>query len=295
MEFSHQLTEKWKPVLDHEDLPKIEDKYRRQVTAILLENQEQAIMEEQQISSGGTGLLTEAAPSTNLGADGFTTAGAAGRKGYDPILISLIRRAAPNLIAYDIVGVQPMSGPTGLVFYLKSNYVADTANNNTQLLGNEALFDEAITGQSANADGTNVAGTGDAGAALPTGAQDPFMTEYAPASGMTTASAEALGDAAQNNFRQMSFTIDKTSVTAKSRALKAEYTTELAQDLNAYHSLDAEVELTQILSEQIALEIDREILNDLLTGAKVVRYWSRAPGKFVNKETGKELGRKDSL
>ena len=274
------LQEKWGPVLNHESMPEIKDSYRRAVTAILLENQERAVVEQQLAEDSGTGLLTEAAPSTNLGADGFTTAGAAGRKGYDPILISLIRRAAPNLIAYDIVGVQPMSGPTGLVFYLKSNYVADTANNNTQLLGNEALFDEAITGQSANADGTNVAGTGDAAAALPTGAQDPFMTEYAPASGMTTASAEALGDAAQNNFRQMTFGIDKTSVTAKSRALKAEYTTELAQDLKAIHGLDAEQELANILSTEILAEINREVVHVVNRVAKAGAAGTTAPGTW---------------
>ena len=264
------LQEKWNPILDHESMPKIADPYRRAVTAILLENQERAIAEQAMAENSGTGLLTEAAPATAAGANGFTGAASAtgGRAGYDPILISLIRRAAPNLMAYDIVGVQPMSGPTGLVFFLKSNYVADTANDNTQLLGNEALFDEALQGHSANADGTNVAGTGDAGAATPTGASDPFMTEYNPTAGMATNTAEALGDAAQNNFRQMSFTIDKTSVTAKSRALKAEYTTELAQDLKAIHGLDAEQELANILSTEILAEINREVVHTVNRVAK---------------------------
>ena len=128
------LQEKWGPILNHESLPEISDPYRRAVTAILLENQERAVAEQQLAEDSGTGLLTEAVPATNLGADGFTTAGAAGRKGYDPILISLIRRAVPQLIAYDIIGVQPMSGPTGLVFFLKSAWctVCDVARSHAR-------------------------------------------------------------------------------------------------------------------------------------------------------------------
>jgi hypothetical protein len=142
------------------------------------------------------------------------------------------------------------------------------------------LFDEAITGQSANADGTNVAGTGDAGAALPTGASDPFMTEYAPGTGMTTATAESLGGVADENFRQMSFTIDKTSVTAKSRALKAEYTTELAQDLKAIHGLDAEQELANILSTEILAEINREVVHTVNRVAKAGAAGTAVPGTW---------------
>ena len=256
------LQEKWGPILNHESLPEISDPYRRAVTAILLENQERAVAEQQLAEDSGTGLLTEAVPATNLGADGFTTAGAAGRKGYDPILISLIRRAVPQLIAYDIIGVQPMSGPTGLVFFLKSAYVADIGGNDgIPAVGNEALFDEAITGHSAGVDGVNVPGTGDGDVALPAGSSDPFQTEYEPTTAMSTATAESLGGAANEHFRQMSFTIDKTSVTAKSRALKAEYTTELAQDLKAIHGLDAEQELANILSTEILAEINREVVH----------------------------------
>ena len=269
MEFSHQLTEKWKPVLDHEDLPKIEDKFRRQVTAILLENQEQALMEEAQITSSGTGLLQEAAPVSNTGSDaanttpGLSGSGVATRQGYDPVMISLIRRSAPNLIAYDIVGVQPMSGPTGLVFYMKSVYGDDGPS-----IGGEALHGEAATGQSSYDQSTAVDGV-DSG----TVDSDPFTSTYyeTPADandvalgdthrGMDTAFAEALGDAGTNQFRQMSFSIDKVSVTARSRALKAEYTTELAQDLKAIHGLDAEAELANILSTEILAEINREVV-----------------------------------
>ena len=269
MEFSQKLTEKWKPVLDHEDLPKIEDKFRRQVTAILLENQEQALFEEAQVNSTGTGLLQEAAPLSSTGSDaanttpGLSGSGPATRQGYDPVLISLIRRSAPNLIAYDIVGVQPMSGPTGLVFYMKSVYGDDGP-----AIGGEALHGEAATGQSSYDQSTAVDGV-DSG----TVDSDPFTATYyeTPADandvalgdthrGMDTAAAEALGDAGTNQFRQMSFSIDKVSVTARSRALKAEYTTELAQDLKAIHGLDAEAELANILSTEILAEINREVV-----------------------------------
>jgi hypothetical protein len=272
MEFSQKLTEKWKPVLDHEDLPKIEDKYRRQVTAILLENQEQAIMEEQQVSSG-SGLLTEVAPVSSTGSAAGGAAGLSGadttnRQGYDPVLISLIRRSAPNLIAYDIVGVQPMSGPTGLIFFMKSNYV----DHDDTGPGGEALFNEAQTSHSTQADTGSA--TADGVDNADTAETDPFAADYyadpAIASGRSTAgdtqqgmvtnTAEALGDGATNAFRQMSFSIEKTSVTARSRALKAEYTTELAQDLKAIHGLDAEAELANILSTEILTEINREVV-----------------------------------
>ena len=291
MEFSHQLTEKWKPVLDHEDLPKIEDKYRRQVTAILLENQELALQEEAQITSSGTGLLQEAAPTTFTGSDadnttpGFSASGIAGRMGHDPVLISLIRRSAPNLIAYDIVGVQPMTGPTGLVFFMRSNYVEDDGVT----IGGEALHNEVATGQSSYNQAADVDGV-DSG----TVDSDPFTTTYyeTPANpndvalgdthrGMDTRYAEELGDAGTNQFRQMSFSIDKVSVTARSRALKAEYTTELAQDLKAIHGLDAEAELANILSTEILAEINREVVRTVngvaTSGAQV---GTTTPGIF---------------
>ena len=280
MEFSNQLVEKWKPVLEHSALPEITDKYRKQVTAILLENQEKAAREEIAVGMG-SGLLTEAATTSNTGGtaagvDGFggTTAAGIGKAGYDPIMISLIRRSAPNLIAYDLVGVQPMTGPTGLIFYMKSNYVEDDGTT----IGNEALFNEVQTGQSANPQSTAVPGVDDGN----TAETDPFAAAYYadPAiangvqtagdtnQGMTTNELEALGDdGAGNNFRQMSFSIEKTSVTARSRALKAEYTTELAQDLRAVHGLDAEAELANILSTEILAEINREIIRTVNGGA----------------------------
>jgi len=274
MEFSNQLVEKWKPVLEHSALPEITDTYRKQVTAILLENQEKAAREEIAVGMG-SGLLTEAAPTSNTGGtaagvDGFggSTADGIGKAGYDPIMISLIRRSAPNLIAYDLVGVQPMTGPTGLIFYMKSNYVEDDGTT----VGNEALFNEAQTGQSANPQSTEVPGVDNANTAEtdPFAASGDYYADPAIANGvqtagdtnqgMTTNELEALGDTGTNQFRQMSFSIEKTSVTARSRALKAEYTTELAQDLRAVHGLDAEAELANILSTEILAEINREII-----------------------------------
>ena len=253
---TQQLQEKWSPVLDHEDLPKITDRYKRAVTAVLLENQEQA-MSESRIAEGSVGLLTEA-PVNQTGSNIDT---------YDPVLISLVRRAAPQLIAYDICGVQPMSGPTGLIFAMKSNYV----KKDGQEIGGEALFGEAVTEHSASDSGDTVGGIDDAD----TPETDPFAGTYAADTNavaeMTTAKAEALGgtNQATDYFREMAFTIEKTSVTAKSRALKAEYTTELAQDLKAVHGLDAESELSNILSTEILAEINREIVRRVLTVSKL--------------------------
>ena len=253
---TQQLQEKWQPVLDHEALPKITDRYKRAVTAVLLENQEIAIRDSR-IAEGNVGLLTEAAPvNTSSGANIDT---------YDPVLISLVRRAAPQLIAYDICGVQPMTGPTGLIFAMKSNYVEDDGTTT----GAEALFGEPVTGHSASDSSDAVTGL-DTGTII----ADPFDTSSpsygdTTARGMTTAKAEALGGATTDEFRQMAFTIDKTSVTAKSRALKAEYTTELAQDLKAVHGLDAEAELSNILSTEILSEINREIVRRVITVAQL--------------------------
>ena len=277
MEFSQQLVEKWKPVLDHPSLPEIGDSYRKKVTAILLENQEQAIAEQRMVEQSGTGLLSEAAPTTNTasttaGVAGFggSAADGTGRVGYDPILISMIRRSAPAMIAYDLVGVQPMTGPTGLIFYMKSNYV----DGSTGAIGGEALFNEPATEHSATHSDTS--GPTDTAKGVDTGtnATDPFATDYYnnaattgqqqiagdTVHGMTTSALEDLGDATDNNFREMSFSIEKTSVTAVSRALKAEYTTELAQDLKAIHGLDAEAELANILSTEILAELNRSII-----------------------------------
>ena len=254
------LIKKWAPVLDHSELGTIKDTHRRNVTAQLLENQERACREDAQGSGGyrnQTSLLSEAAPINSMGASS-STAGDGSIDIYDPVLISLVRRAAPNLIAYDICGVQPMTGPTGLIFAMRSRYSTQG--------GTEALFDEANTSFSSVAGGASpvaAAHTGATPASLSAG------TEYTTGSGMSTANAEALGDGSGNQFQEMAFSIEKIAVTAKSRALKAEYTMELAQDLKAVHGLDAEQELANILSTEILAEINREVVRTINITATV--------------------------
>jgi hypothetical protein len=240
MFMSETLQEKWQPVLSHPDLPEISDPYKKAVTSVVLENQERAFNEER-------GYISEDSPVNNAGGG----VGGTGIDNWNPILISLVRRSLPNLIAYDICGVQPMTGPTGLVFCMKARY-----NDNTSRLAmSEALFNEADTDFSGA--GTQ-AGT------------DPFgdAAAYATGTGMTTAAGEAKGDSASNAFASMAFTIEKATVTAKSRALKAEYTIELAQDLKAIHGLDAETELANILSAEILAEINREVVRTVNLQAK---------------------------
>ena len=245
------LLKKWAPVLDHGDLASIKDSHKRSVTAQLLENQERACREDAQGSGGyrnQTSLLSETAPANAMGASSSTAADGS-IDIFDPVLISLVRRSAPNLIAYDICGVQPMTGPTGLIFAMRSRF-------STQA-GTEALFNEANTSFSSVAGGSSpvaAAHTGSSPADLSAG------TEYTRGTGMSTANAEALGDGAGNQFQEMAFSIEKIAVTAKSRALKAEYTMELAQDLKAVHGLDAEQELANILSTEILAEINREVV-----------------------------------
>jgi len=220
MFLSESMQNKWQPVLDHPDLPEVKDSYKRAVTSMVLENQEKSLRED-------AAFLSEAAP---------TNATGSAIQNWNPILISLVRRAMPNLIAYDIAGVQPMSGPTGLIFAMRSRYTSQS--------GGEALFDEADTDFSGrNKAGSSVSG---ASAVAQTGENPAVLndsigtsTGYTTGTGMTTAYAEALGDAAANSFAEMAFSIEKSTVTAKSRALKAEYTMELAQDLKAIHGLDA--------------------------------------------------------
>ena len=231
---TEHLQEKWQPVLEHNDLPEINDSYRKAVTTVILENQEKALRED-------SAFLSEAAPTSN-------TAGAAN---WDPIMISLVRRSMPNLIAYDVAGVQPMTGPTGLIFAMRSRY---TNQSGTETFYNEADSDFSGTGTQA---GTNPAILNDSPAGTYTGG-----------TGMATADAEALGDASNNAFAEMSFSIEKQTVTAKSRALKAEYTMELAQDLKAIHGLDAETELANILSAEILNEINREVIRSIYVTAK---------------------------
>ena len=227
------LNEKWAPVLDHSDLGNIGDQHRRAVTAQLLENTEKALMESGSWST--TSLLSE---TMNASADM-----AGGVKGYDPVLISLVRRSMPNLVAYDIAGVQPMTGPTGLIFAMRSHY-ANSSASTAEAFYNEADNDFSGLASAAMAGTTGTAATANTGV------------------GIGTAAAEA-----NTSFAEMGFTIEKVSVTAKSRALKAEYTTELAQDLKAIHGLDAETELANILTSEVLAEINREVIRTVYTTA----------------------------
>jgi len=251
MYLTENLQEKWQPVLEHPDLPKIEDSYKRAVTTVILENQEKAVRED-------ASFLSEAAPANFAGTHGGSPAGAV--QNWDPVLISLVRRAMPNLIAYDICGVQPMTGPTGLIFAMKSRYGSQA--------GSEALFNEADTDFGAR-DAAGGSGSPDAQAGNnPSTLNDsPSVGTYTTGSGFTTLQGETLGDGS-DEFAEMAFSIDKVTVTAKSRALKAEYTMELAQDLKAIHGLDAETELANILSSEILAEINREVVRTIYSHAK---------------------------
>ena len=252
MYLTENLQEKWQPVLAHPDLPKIEDSYKRAVTTVIVENQEKAVREDR-------GFLNEAAPANAMGASS-STASDGSIDTWDPVLISLVRRAMPNLIAYDICGVQPMTGPTGLIFAMKSRFGSQA--------GAEALFNEADTDFSAR-DAAGDTGSPDAqsGTNPATLNDSPSAGTYTTGSGMSTAQAETLGDGS-DEFAEMAFSIDKVTVTAKSRALKAEYTMELAQDLKAIHGLDAETELANILSSEILSEINREVVRTIYSHAK---------------------------
>ena len=232
---TEHLQEKWQPVLEHNDLPEIKDSYRKAVTTVILENQEKALRED-------SAFLSEAAPTNATGSS---------VDNWDPILISLVRRAMPNLIAYDVAGVQPMTGPTGLIFAMRSRY--------TSQAGTETFYNEADT---------DFSGTGTHAGTNPAVLNDAAPGAYTAGTGMTTAAAEALGDSAGNSFAEMAFSIEKQTVTAKSRALKAEYTMELAQDLKAIHGLDAETELANILSAEILSEINREVVRTIYTTSK---------------------------
>lgn len=224
---TEELQRKWQPIVEHEDIPRIEDNYRRQVTTILLENQEQ--------------FLAEAAPANNAGSGDVNN--------WDPILISLVRRAMPNLIAFDIAGVQPMTGPTGLIFAMRSHLNSQTG---TETMGVDEV-DTSFSGTGVHAPQNT----------------DPFDGAFSTGRGLTLAAGEALGDQSGPDFAEMAFSIEKTTVTAKTRALKAEYTTELQQDLRAVHGLDAETELANILSSEILAEINREVVRTIYIVAKL--------------------------
>ena len=263
------LMEKWSPVLEHTDVPTIQDSHKAAVTARLLENQEIAAREEQVAKSN-----------TFLGEDAAANQTGDNVAGFNPVLISLVRRAMPNLIAYDIAGVQPMTGPTGLIFAMKSKYTGQT--------GTEALFDEANTAFSGDTSVTQEAGPSglesaadDGDGSLATGeTAGEIVSDYA--GGLSTAASEALGTGGSGgSFGEMAFSIEKATVTAKSRALKAEYTMELAQDLKAIHGLDAEGELATILSSEILAEINREVVRTVNRTAKLGALQASAAVKGI--------------
>jgi hypothetical protein len=240
MFLSEEVQAKWKPILEHEDLPQIKDKYRREVTGVMLENTAHALKEGSAYS-----------PQSLLGESTAPINQTSGSANYDPVLITLVRRAMPNLVAYDLCGVQPMTGPTGLIFAMRSRYSNQT--------GTETFFNEVNTGFSTVASGANTAvGFGMVGANVSGNAQ-----LYNTAAGMSLAQAELLGDAGNTAFADMAFSIEKVTVVAKSRALKAEYSMELAQDLKAIHGLDAETELANILTTELLAEINREIVRTI--------------------------------
>ena len=248
---AEHLQEKWAPILDHNEIEAISDKYRKSVTSVLLENQERFLKEER-------GLVTEAAPTNSLGGTGFSGGSTATGPvaGFDPVLISLIRRSMPKLIAYDICGVQPMTGPTGLIFAMRSTKGTNRDINNSAV---ETFFNEVDTEHSSENSADGLASNDQTGS-NPGLLADGASNYTIGGQGMTTAQSEALGDGASNHFNEMGFSIEKVTVTAKSRALKAEYSLELAQDLKAVHGLDAESELANILSTEVLAEINREVV-----------------------------------
>ena len=269
---SEQLQEKWKPLLEYDGLDPIKDNHRKAVTAVLLENQEKFLREEQAFGNGIN--LMEAPPTNSANAAGAGggfggSATATGPvAGFDPVLISLIRRSMPNLVAYDLAGVQPMSGPTGLIFAMRSRF---TSQSGTEAFYNEV--DTTFSGNDSNSDET--AGFTDTPAGFGSASQqgsnpailNPVGTAATPGynvgQGLVTGDAENLGSGANDHFNQMAFSIEKVTVTAKSRALKAEYSLELAQDLKAIHGLNAEAELANILSTEILAEINREVIRSI--------------------------------
>ena len=301
---AEKIMEKWAPLLDAEGVDPIKDAHRRSVTAVLLENQEK-FLAEQSAFENGTSMLTEAAPTNSgnaVGASGAFSGGQAADAGpvagFDPVLISLIRRSMPNLVAYELAGVQPMNGPTGLIFAMRSRF--------TNQSGDEAFFNEPESAFSANKAGTNIgqatqgdytAATDDDGtvgfgstgtqrgtnpAILENNASDAVQAQYSVGQGMATGDSEALGDGVNGDFNEMAFSIEKVTVTAKSRALKAEYSLELAQDLKAIHGLNAEAELANILSSEILAEINREVIRTIYKTAEAGSQVNVANNGFFN-------------
>ena len=275
---AEQLQEKWKPLLEHDGIDNIKDNHRKAVTAVLLENQERFLREEASFLSEAPTVSTQSAANP-----GFSAGASSPVAGFDPVLISLIRRSMPNLVAYDLAGVQPMNAPTGLIFAMRSRYVDNPDGN--KMLGSEAFFNEpdsAFSGQ--NQENTYTDGMGSVTTGLGTTAQsgtnpgalnpstNATQVAYDVGQGMRTDDAEDLGESSKT-FNEMAFSIEKVTVTAKSRALKAQYSLELAQDLKAIHGLNAEAELANILSTEILAEINREVIRTIYktaeTGAQV--------------------------
>jgi hypothetical protein len=265
MFLTEELQKKWDPVLNHPELEAIKDPYKKAVTALVLENQQQAMRQDAQSLNETTYSATP------------TNATGSGIQNYDPILISLVRRALPNLIAYDVAGVQPMTGPTGLIFAMRARYNSQSAGSP------EAFFNEAntiFTGSNSTANPYGFVGNNATDIKTNAGAETGNL--YTSGIGMTTATAEGLGaDDATGVFNQMAFSIEKVTVTAQSRALKAEYSLELAQDLKAIHGLDAETELSNILSTEILAEINREVIRTIYTCAVAgAQYGVTTAGAF---------------
>ena len=256
---SEQLQNKWAPILEHNDLEPIKDSYKKAVTSVLLENQESFLRQER--------MLTETAPTNSVGTGGYATAGDAGGPvaGFDPVLISLIRRSMPKLIAYDVCGVQPMTGPTGLIFAMRSTFATRTSNSG-DWSGREAFYNEANSEYSSENAANSLASN------TQTGTNPSLLNDGGTytigGQGMTTSQSEDLGTSSGGQFAEMGFSIEKVTVTAKSRALKAEYSLELAQDLKAIHGLDAETELANILSTEVLAEINREVVRTIYKIAK---------------------------
>jgi hypothetical protein len=264
MLINEEIQKKWGPVLEHPDLPSIKDSHKRSTIAQLLENTEAAMREAGQY-----------APQSLLETNGASTNLAGGALNYDPVLISLVRRAMPNLIAYDICGVQPMTGPTGLIFALRPQYTTQAGSNTYP----DAFYNEANTNQATIVSGANTLGQKNVGT-TPSVSNNAGNGAYNFASGMSTAQAEMLGTTSNAEFAQMAFSIDKVTVTAKSRALKAEYSIELAQDLKAIHGLDAETELSSILSAEILAEINREVIRTIVVTASTGASDTTSAGTF---------------
>jgi hypothetical protein len=277
---AEHLQEKWAPLLDYQGLDGIKDSHRRMVTAVLLENQEKFLREEREFL-GEASYASNAATAAGTGFAGQSTPGGP-VAGFDPVLISLIRRSMPNLVAYDLAGVQPMNGPTGLIFAMRSRYVDQT--------GSEAFFDEVDSGfsgrkgaQTQYAVDPTVEGNVGFGTTAQVGSNPGLLTSsgatqnaYNVGGGMATFDAERLGASGSENFNEMAFSIEKVTVTAKSRALKAEYSLELAQDLKAIHGLNAEAELANILSTEILAEINREVIRTIYKTAEAGAQFNTA-------------------